>query len=146
VKAAQEGENFKGHPYQMQVTKSESIVERHKAVTTAIPIEPTRTVLQNHLRVLDSDFALAEFWLCIQLEYYSTKFNHPFNYWHWMPLTLEYDYQGQFRRIDDKVVYYEGGETKSSVGGTISVELYLPSTISDAKEQLLRHFVSQGQS
>jgi hypothetical protein len=125
VKAAQESANFKGHPYQKQVMKLASTIERHKTMTAAIPIEPTRTVLENNLRVLDSDFALAAFWLCVQPEYYSPKLDHPFNRWHWMPLTLEFDHQGQFRRIDEKAVYYEGGESKSSAGGTISVELCL---------------------
>jgi len=65
--------------------------------------------------------ALAAFWLCIQGGYYAPRENASFNHWRWPPVNLEFDHQGDFRRVGSMRIHYEGGETKSSYKGLLRI-------------------------
>jgi hypothetical protein len=100
------------------VVKLAATVEQHKSITAATALSQKKLILEQELRGPDSQFALAAFWLMIQVEYYAPRPGQTFNHWHWMPLNLEFDHQGHFRKTDENTVYYEGGESKSSAAGT----------------------------
>jgi len=69
----------------------------------------------------NSKLALAAFWLCIQGGYYAPRDNASFNHWRWPPVNLEFDHQGDFRRVGSMRIHYEGGETKSSYKGLLQI-------------------------
>jgi hypothetical protein len=114
ISCAKTSANFNGHPYQKQVNKLVASIEQQKRLTDALPLWQKQLILTERLRTDDSQVALAAFWLLIQAEHYAPRLNQPFNHWHWMPLTLEFDHQGHLCDTDDDTIYYEGGESKAS--------------------------------